>query len=65
MTKRELKRFLKRRDVKLSGVMFIIGIEVLAYIDKNWKFIFLFSLGIIIAFLAYLCIKEEIKEYKR
>ncbi len=65
MTKREMKAFFKRTDVKIAIGMLIAGIEYFAYLEQNWKFMICFSLVILIVLFSYLCIRAEMKDNRK
>lgn len=65
MTKREMKAFFKRTDVKIGIGMLIVGIEYFAYLEKNWTFLFYFFVAIMIVLFSYLYIRAEMKDNRR
>lgn len=65
MTKREIKAFFKRKDVKFSIGMIILGIEYFAYLEQEWRFMCVSLCGIFSIFFLYKYIKECIKEDRK
>ena len=65
MTKREIKFFLKRKDVKIAIGMLIVGIGFLAYIDKNWNLLCGLIMLLLLVWVIYIENKDLCKKRKK
>lgn len=65
MTRREIKAFFKRKDVKIAVGMFIVGFGFLAYIDKKWNVLCGLIMLLLLAWNIYIENKDLCKKRKK
>ena len=62
MTKKEIKAFIRRKDVKLSIAISIMSIAFFFYLERNWTLLYILEVVLIVSFLVYVEVKDFYKK---